>query len=136
MEPPSILKVMGIIEDNELWEVECALYGFQESPEGHQMSLKLTPDAHVWQILQDGQVQGLLTTYVDDLLAAGSERLVKEFFREIKTCWKCSEEEMVTSTGWMRYCGYDLRSTSDGGFILSQGICGICSRRGTSRSPS
>ena len=36
--------------------------------------------------------------------------------------WRCSEE-MVTSTGWMRYCGYDLRSTLEGSSPLAAACC-------------
>ena len=138
VEPPSILRLMNITQDDEVWEVGCALYGFQESPsdwskhrddtlkelkwrwEGHDMSLRHTAEVHVWEIRKENQVVGLLTTYVDDMLAAGPHELVKDFFREIKKTWTCSEEEMVSETGWMRYCGYDIKAHPEGGFVLSQ----------------
>ena len=61
-----------------------------------------------------------MAIYVDDVLAAAEEKVLKSFFKAVKNLWRCSEEEMVSQDAWMRFCGYELKSDGEGGFVLSQ----------------
>ena len=109
-----------------MWEVQCASYGFQESPadwsdhrdktlttmaweeDGKRYSLKETEVKHLWHIKEgEDKVIGLLTTYVDDMLAGAEDRILKSFFRTVKATWKCSEEYAGIGSG-MRCCGFDI----------------------------
>ena len=96
-QPPTILQALDLVQPNELWRVDCALYGLQESPSdwsshrddqlrllqweddmGHY-HLEETAEKHLWKV-KDGknQTTGFVMVYVDDFLVATSEnRLTK-----------------------------------------------------------
>ena len=139
VEPPQVLKHLGIIGEDEMWEVQCALYGFQESPadwsdhrdktlttmtweeDGKRYSLKETEVKHLWHIKEEGnKVVGLLTTYVDDMLAGAEDRILRSFFKTVKATWKCSGEEYAAVGSGMRYCGFDIWKMEDGGYLHNQ----------------
>ena len=142
VEPPAILRQMGLCAYGEKWRVRCALYGFTESPsdwghfrddtlrnlkwveDGEEYKVEPTGEPHLWRVVktcQDDQtVCGYVAIYVDDVLAAADEKVLKSFFKAVKTIWRCSEEEMVSQDAWMRFCGYELKSDGEGGFLLSQ----------------
>ena len=79
---------------------------------------------HLWRIVKKSQEErlacGYLAIYVDDVLAAAEKKVLKSFFKAVKKLWRCSEEEMVSQDAWMRFCGYELKSDGEGGFVLSQ----------------
>ena len=55
-------------------------------------------DPNTWHILKRGQEeesQGLLLTYVDDILVAASEELGEAVMKVIDQTWKRSAEEVV-----------------------------------------
>ena len=142
VEPPAILRQMGLCAPGEKWRVRCALYGFTESPsdwghfrdetlrglqwaeDGEEYRVEPTGEPHLWRIVKTSQEErlacGYLAIYVDDVLAAAEEKVLKSFFKAVKKLWRCSEEEMVSQDAWMRFCGYELKSDGEGGFMLSQ----------------
>ena len=140
VDPPQILRSVNITAPGEKWKVNCALYGFVESPadwgdhrdkmmktlqwerNGKKCSLRLTPERHLWEILEEDRPAGYLVTYVDDFLGAASK----------EHTWECSEMAWATEGRPMRYCGYDIEALPGGGFSLSQGnyIKDLLRRRG------
>ena len=58
--------------------------------------------------------------YVDDVLAGAKREILTELFKVLKETWVCSPEEYVTQEKVMKFCGYDIRARSDGGFDISQ----------------
>ena len=142
VEPPAILRQMGLCAYGEKWRVKCALYGFTESPsdwghfrddtlrnlkwveDGEQYQVEPTGEPHLWRIVKKRREEqlscGYVAIYVDDVLAAADEKVLKSFFKAVKSLWRCSEEEMVSQDAWMRFCGYELKSDGEDGFLLSQ----------------
>ena len=142
VEPPAILRQLGLCGCGEKWRVRCALYGFAESPadwghyrdrtlstltwsvEGQRYGVIATGEPHLWKIVNVEQGEqpacGYVAIYVDDVLATGEEAVLASFFQAVKQLWRCSEEEWVTQTEWTRFCGYELRSDGEDGYYLSQ----------------
>ena len=146
VEPPAILRQLGLCRQGEQWRVRCALYGFAESPadwgafrdkslrsmswevEDEVFTVMPTEEPHLWQILQTSKkenmdqprVRGYMAVYVDDLLVGGDRMVLDSFFSKLKSMWRCSPEEMVEENKWTRFCGYELREDGDGGMLLSQ----------------
>ena len=159
-EPPRLLQAMGLTQPGEVWKVGCALYGFAESPsdwgryrddclekvtwkdEDQVYSLVETPERHVWMIKQaDGATCGNLCVYVDDILAGAKQPVLQGLFKTLKETWVCSDEEYVSRTKAMRFCGYDILAREDGGYEVSQGnyLRDLLARRevrGTEGSPA
>lgn len=138
-QPPSILQQMNLVQPGELWKIECALYGLQESPsdwaahrdegarkmkwmhQGQQRHLEETAEKHLWKIKSDdGVTCGYMLVYVDDFLIASELGEMKSLMEEIKRTWVCSEEEIVSTTSTTRFCGYELQERLGGGFWLGQ----------------
>ena len=150
VEPPQILRSMNITAPGEKWKVNCALYGFVESPadwgdhrdkmmktmqwecNGKKCSFRPTPERHLWEILEEDRPAGYLVTYVDDFLGAAGKELLQAAMDKIRSVWECSEMEWATEGRPMRYCGYDIDALPGGGFSLSQGnyIKDLLRRRG------
>eukprot|EP00434_Breviolum_minutum_P036940 symbB.v1.2.032742.t1/scaffold3969.1/size47216/2 len=158
VEPPSILRQFGLTSPGEHWKVRCALYGYAESPadwsafrdrslasmswevENEILKVLPTEEPHLWQVIQQPKtgagdqrkVRGYLAVYVDDLLIGGDIGMLGSFFAELKRMWRCSEEEMVGSEKWTRFCGYELREDGEGGVLLSQAnyVRDLVNRRG------
>ena len=161
MEPPAILRQLGLCRQGEQWRVRCALYGFAESPadwgafrdkslrsmswevEDEVFTVMPTEEPHLWQILQTSKketmdqprVRGYMAVYVDDLLVGGDRMVLDSFFSKLKSMWRCSPEEMVEENKWTRFCGYELREDGDGGMLLSQAnyVRDVVNRRGIER---
>ena len=98
--PPRALAEAGVVDSNERWIVEKALYGLPTSPadwgafrdarlrqmtwqsEGKEFALRPTHEMNLWQIkelvpeTQDELTRGYLAVYVDDMLAAGEDSIV------------------------------------------------------------
>ena len=138
VQPPQVLQKMGLVAKDEVWRVQCALYGFVESPsdwgacrdkklktfewefEGEQMQLVQSPERHLWWMRDRlGEMRGLVGVYVDDILAAGEKNLLDVFFREINGLWECTPPEYAEREKSMRFCGFEIRKTADG-FDLHQ----------------
>ena len=114
MQPPRILERLGLIAVGELWLVERALYGMRESlrlwsdhrdetlhwvelQQGGR-TLKLLPsfaDENLWLItdtsLRDqGEVQGLVLIYVDDMLIMSNPEITNMVVEKIQKTWDVS----------------------------------------------
>jgi hypothetical protein len=138
---------LGITKTDERWRVNCALYGFVESPadwaacrdaELEKMTweegdwfywLERSPEQHLWKVKkakkmrkegEQGGTAGWIAVYVDDFLVTMPTTEIAAAFRRIKETWKCSEEEYVVQEHAMRFCGYELRKREDGGMELTQ----------------
>ena len=64
-------------------------------------------------------VRGLLLVYVDDLLVMGDAVARPGLLKCIQSRWKTSTPETVDDQGWVRFCGYELKS-HEGGLLLGQ----------------
>lgn len=100
VEPPSILRALGLSQGGEYWRVRCALYGFMQSPsdwahfrdttlaqlrwecQGKECKAKKTVEPHVWEIQQEreeGQewnTIGFMTVYVHDIMVASTREAI------------------------------------------------------------
>ena len=150
VDPPQILRSMNITAPGEKWKVNCALYGFVESPadwgdhrdkmmtcmewthNGQKCGFRATPERHLWEILEAEKVVSLMVTYVDDFLGAAPRDHMEAAMAAIRKTWECSDPEWAVEDRPMRYCGYDIQALPGGGFSLSQGnyIKDLVRRRG------
>ena len=137
VEPPNILLAMGLIQPGEKWRVNTALYGFTESPsdwgdfrdkglremawmDGNSaMKFEATEESNLWRIVRDGECEGYMAVYVDDLLVATKARNLESVFKAIQKQWDCSDPDYVKD-GPIRFCGYDITSDGEGGFVMGQ----------------
>ena len=138
VEPPSLLRSMGLTSAGEKWVVNCALYGFMESPadwgfkrdtdlrahrwvrEGRQMSFRETAERHVWKVMADAEVVGFAGVYVDDFLLTASHGIWQNIMDQVTGMWKCGEPDRV-SNGPVRFCGYIIEKAENGkGYLLGQ----------------
>ena len=157
VKPPMILKQMGLVEQDEWWRVNCAIYGFTESPadwanhrdleglrkmawdqDGQRYEVCATPEAHPWKVRAGGETQGYITVYVDDFLVAAREEVMQRVLEEMGKTWECSPPELVTEEAWTRYCGYEIKAKTGGGFLVRQGgyIRDLLERRNVEGSES
>eukprot|EP00435_Cladocopium_sp_Y103_P022093 s4393_g5.t1 len=142
VQPPRLLQQLRIISAKERWKVNCALYGFVESPgdwsefrdegleemrwtnQGRRYRLQRTAEQHLWKVLREDEREdvtaGWIAVYVDDFLVTMDGREIDGAFQAIKKKWTCSEEEKVTQERPMRFCGYEIQATEEGGFHLTQ----------------
>ena len=138
-EPPRLLQHMGLTSLGEMWKVDCALYGFAESPsdwgryrdeclktvawedDDGKYTLEATAEKHVWRVMRDDkECRGIICVYVDDILAGATRKVLEKLFQTLKQTWVCSPEEYVTKEKTMKFCGYDIRAREDGGYEVSQ----------------
>ena len=138
-EPPMLLKDLGLAKRDEVWKIECALYGLTESPGdwsvfrdtglkeiqwshgGESFRLKETPEPNIWKICTiEGEMRGVIAVYVDDFLVAMEKEGIGAVFEAIKKKWVCSEEEMVEEEKPMRFCGFEIQKRREGGFWIGQ----------------
>ena len=146
VQPPKLLQQLQITKPHEKWLVNCALYGFVESPADwanhrndsmkkmkwekgkYEYWLERTPEQHLWKVnkrkkdedSQMPQTAGWVAVYVDDFLVAMHAQEIAGLFEAIKSTWKCSEEEYVKTDKGMRFCGYEIRARETGGFEMTQ----------------
>ena len=138
-DPPALLKELNLCAKDEVWKVQCALYGLTESPADwsafrdvglseikwhngeEEFHLKETPEKHVWKICNgEGMMKGVVAVYVDDFLVSMEEKDIGAAFEAIKKKWVCSKEEMVEHTKPMRFCGFEIQKRRGGGFWVGQ----------------
>ena len=139
-EPPSLLRAMGLTEAGEKWKVNCALYGFVESPadwsafrdaslrkatwvwQGKLHRFQASKEPHVWKLVdQHDHVVGLMAIYVDDMLVAAEDGNLQEAFGALKRSWNCSPEEYVSKERPMRFCGYEIVELEEEQLHIGQG---------------
>jgi hypothetical protein len=58
----------------------------------------------------EGKSEGLMSTYVDDLLVMAEENIVEEVLKTIDSVWECSEAEHLTMKTPLTFCGMKLVS--------------------------
>ena len=133
VQPPQVLHKMGLVEKDEVWRVQCALYGFVESPsdcgacrdkklktfewesEGEKYKLVQSPERHLWWMQgPNAEMKGLVGVYVDDILAAGNKQMLDRFFEGINGLWECAPPEFAEKDKPMRLCGFEIRKTEKG----------------------
>ena len=90
-----------------------------------QQQRRLPPDPakerNLWRIVEKEThvVRGLLLVYVDDLLVMGDAVARTGLLKCIQSRWNTSTPETVDDQGWVRFCGYELKS-HEGGLLLGQ----------------
>ena len=135
--PPGLAVALGLIGEDVRWRVIGALYGLSESPGdwtshrngelrtttwkrgNHVMSFKQSAESNIWQLMQDGERVAFLGTYVDDLIAVGPDEFVREMLGQIGRIWKCTEPEILSGPGSLRFCGFEVVRTEKG-YVLHQ----------------
>ena len=144
--PPKFLIDLGVCQEDEVWILNKALYGLRESPRywGQERDRKLSTltfrvgkreyflkqsciDASLWNIRRKGskdseQSEGLLCTYVDDLLGTSESAILESLFSAVKTLWETTPPEFMHPgvPGKMRFLGVDLERRQCGGVFVSQ----------------
>ena len=137
VQPPKVMVDLGVCEPDEVWLIRKALYGFNTSPsywaiyrdqvleeltwEDNNVAYHLiqTKERNLWRIVEKETqvVRGLLLVYVDDLLVMGDAVARPGLLKCIQSRWKTSTPETVDDQGWVRFCGYELKS-HEGGLLL------------------
>eukprot|EP00435_Cladocopium_sp_Y103_P065380 s240_g27.t1 len=57
---------------------------------------------------------GYLATYVDDMLMVGPQPLLRALMTTIGNKWECSSQEFAEADQDLRFCGMEIRKTSQG----------------------
>eukprot|EP00435_Cladocopium_sp_Y103_P019512 s4008_g4.t1 len=111
MRPPKVLIEAGLCGEDELWRIQNAMYGLQESPAdwsvyrngvlartqwevaGTRLQLLRTPEPNLWKmVIAEGEpaledegnkdkVLGFVALYVDDVMCVGEEPAVQGFWK-------------------------------------------------------
>ena len=120
MEPPRAAIRAGLAEEGELWVVDAAVYGFKKSPkwwtdhrnskarlakwkddDGKPVKLEgCLTDVNLYKVLKEEKpgtwtLTGLVVFYVDDVLAAGPDSILRGFFGWLGSQWETNGCEMV-----------------------------------------
>ena len=120
MEPPRIFPEAEVLQSpGELWLVRKALYGLVTSPkdwcvhrdqkiktfeweiEGAKYKVAKTAQDDMWAIKsqngdeEEWRLAGLCATYVDDIIIAGEEKVIREFHKKVREHWKIGEPSWV-----------------------------------------
>ena len=144
IDPPRVMKELGILPWDCCWIVQGALYGLTTAPRDwmlyrddtlremkikHQdatLRLRQLGDANVWGIFDEGSsgpenLRGCLAVYVDDFLYVGEESVVESALRQVRLRWKTSDPEWVQEGTSLRFCGMEIEDLGGGrGFRLHQ----------------
>lgn len=90
---------------------------------GQPLQLQQTGEPHLWKVVSQtdpsGQDYGYIAVYVDDLLLAVTEAHMEPLITALRSAWTCSEPEYVTSSGTMRFCGFEIKKIP-GGYQVGQ----------------
>ena len=143
MIPPRILQQGGFLSEQEVLLVRRPLYGLRESPalwaqyrtevlktlhldhDGGTIRLQqLRTDSELWLVLMSKEgahtLEGIIVTYVDDLLYLCCVELMKKIHGWVKGKWPCADLELAIQPGGIRYLGMELVQYEDGTFSLGQ----------------
>ena len=135
--PPRHMIMAGVVPKRTRWRVHGALYGLLTSPRAWSKErdgrmrkfrwscggsarrlLQCVTDPNVWRLVDlQGQLLGLVTCYVDDLLVLGSRRERDSFLSHLRSVWETSDPSH-SEQGAM-YCGLELKQTPEG-IVASQ----------------
>ena len=137
IKPPAILVQLGYFKPGTYLEVKKALYGFRQSPrlwgdyrddklriltaEGMRLE-QLDSEPSLWLVrrIVTEEVEGLLLTYVDDLLVMGAESTVRAWCQAIQQVWDTSTPEWVKPETPTRFLGMELYRGEDGTWRATQ----------------
>ena len=149
-EIPSVMKRLGLADEDSVWLVSKALYGLTTSPRDWGIHRDQTVpkilwkrtasdgvvwkgrfvksgDDNTWRLIevQDGSTEerwvGLLAVYADDLLISAPREVTQAAMEALATTWAISEVEYASSTHALRFCGFEIQANEDGnGFHLHQ----------------
>ena len=137
LRPPPILVKLGYFPPYQLWEVLRALYGFRRSPKlwkdyrdeemekmrvGKMRLHQLESEPSTWAIRQEetGDLQGLMLTYVDDILVLASEETAEAWISCIQSKWETSVPEKVGCQQTTRFLGMELSRDQNGVWCATQ----------------
>ena len=140
--PPKILVSGGVCSPNERWRVHNALYGFTSSPahwavhrdkvmsgfewsrDGSRWVLSRSEEGNLWKIMKcdpnsgNWTCEGHVIVYVDDIMVMACDDVRKAFFDRLQQEWKCSEIETVNRDSWVRFCGFELKTSENGNGLM------------------
>ena len=155
--PPQLYVDCGLASPSERWLINGAMYGLQESPhdwscfrdscmarfawkdELGSFQLRRTPEPNLWQIIQlgdkeeDEKAVGAMAVYVDDILITAPEAIAASALGRLRQEWTCSEPEWIGESGWVKFCGMELKR-EQGALLLGQPsyVRDLLERHGTS----
>ncbi|CAJ1403533.1 unnamed protein product, partial [Effrenium voratum] len=136
--PPKIFGQAGVTKEGERWLVLKALYGLNTSPKDwgchrdktmasfgwrvNDVDFKIYPlEGNLWAIreVESGATVGNIVVYVDDMLVAAKEGVMKGFMQRLQQEWKTSAPEVVEGGTPVTFCGMEI-CEKEGGFWLGQ----------------
>ncbi|CAE7662902.1 TY5A [Symbiodinium sp. CCMP2456] len=128
--PPKVFIDAGVVPESQLWHVQKALYGLASSPadwqshrnermskmswmfEGETYRFRQSKsEPNLWKVVNSvGAVHALAAWYVDDLLAAGPEGLLRSALECVQKEWKTSLPEFAHECGNepLKFCGFEI----------------------------
>ena len=126
LRPPAALIRAGLATQDEIWEVQTALYGFRTSPRwwsSHRMEKMReakteaglvfkqgVADQDVWQaITSEGEIAALIIVYVDDYLVVGSAEACLDIHQWFSTTWETTQPSWATPTTAVRFLGMEIK---------------------------
>ncbi|CAE7481190.1 RE1 [Symbiodinium sp. CCMP2592] len=141
--PPRLLNELEYSEDGEAWLVCRPLYGLRESPaiwathrnqrlktlrvpygDGYVSLRQSTTDPEIWFVVSErepqGELQGVIITYVDDLFYLGPPALVEKLHSWVSAEWPCSELQWASVYPGVRYLGMELFQRESGEYEVTQ----------------
>ena len=137
LKPAGILVQLGYFKSDEYWDVLKALYGFKQAPRlwgdyrddvlrslevDDMILIQMDSEPSMWIVRKRGieEIQGLILTYVDDILILARQAIVVIWCKKIQDTWECSAPEWITSTSPTRFLGMELRLDSEGAWMAAQ----------------
>ena len=124
LKPPPILIRLGYFAPDEMFLVKKAIYGLRQSPRCWSLYrddkirsmespsgikfMQSEGEPNLWRIEKDGELQGLMLIYVDDILISGEGETVKEAVKMIQDQWTTSTPEVLGSTTPVKFLGMEL----------------------------
>ena len=137
LRPPPVLVKLGYFSPHQLWEVLRAVYGFRRSPKlwkdyrdeemekmkvGKMKLYQLESEPSTWAIRHEetGELQGLVLTYVDDIMVLALEETAEAWISCIQSKWETSIPEKVGCRQTTRFLGMELSRDRDGVWCATQ----------------
>ena len=131
LKPAQLLVTLGYFTASQFWMVLKAVYGFRQSPKlwsDHRddtlRTLKvedlelqqMETEPNAWMIKKEGHSgpQGVILTYVDDILILSDERIAQAWTQKIKGVWETTEPEWIKSDRPTRFLGMELFRDEEG----------------------
>ena len=133
LEPPAILKRLGLVEAGTIWRARKHIYGLRRSPKAWsnlrdvtinkqvldtssgKVDVKLVPEEEGLFVLvsrASQEIVGIAATYVDDIFAVGEPSVVAAFMSFIQKTWTTKFSGFITRG--------DEQATSHGDFKMSR----------------